>query len=81
MIRSLRSVMALILPLRLPPREHSRPPAAEYGDPERALALKGTDKINPDEVYTPTGRWTDNLETAEPFPINLSIARLTPRHQ
>lgn len=38
-------------------------------------------KIDPvNEVYTETGRWTENIETAEPFPVALPITRLTPRH-
>jgi Uma2 family endonuclease len=40
-----------------------------------------TYKIDPvDEVYTQTGRWTEFVETAEPFPVTLPIAQLTPRH-
>jgi Uma2 family endonuclease len=40
-----------------------------------------TYKIDPvDEVYTQTGRWTEYVETAEPFPVTLPIAQLTPRH-
>ncbi|GGM23511.1 MULTISPECIES: Uma2 family endonuclease [Micromonospora] len=32
------------------------------------------------EVYAETGRWTKFVDTGEPFPVNLSIARLTPRY-
>jgi Uma2 family endonuclease len=40
-----------------------------------------TYKIDPvDEVYTQSGRWTEFVDIGEPFPINLPIAQLTPRH-
>jgi Uma2 family endonuclease len=40
-----------------------------------------THKIDPvDEVYTETGRWTKFVDTGEPWPINVSIERITPRH-
>ena len=40
-----------------------------------------THKIDPvDEVYAETGRWTKFVDTGEPWPINLPISRLTPRH-
>lgn len=40
-----------------------------------------TYKIDPvDEVYAQTGRWTKFVDTGEPWPINLPISRLTPRH-
>ncbi|MFB9237510.1 Uma2 family endonuclease [Plantactinospora siamensis] len=40
-----------------------------------------THKLDPvDELYTQTGRWTKFVDTGEPFPMNLSIARLRPRH-
>lgn len=40
-----------------------------------------THRIDPvNEVYTETGRWTKFVDTGEPFPVNLSIARITPRH-
>lgn len=39
-----------------------------------------TYKIDPvDEVYAETGRWTKFVDTGEPWPINLPIARITPR--
>ncbi|MFI6822195.1 Uma2 family endonuclease [Micromonospora sp. NPDC050187] len=39
-----------------------------------------TSRIDPvDEVYTETGRWTKVVDTGEPFPVNLPIARITPR--
>ncbi|MFC7545053.1 hypothetical protein [Plantactinospora sp. GCM10030261] len=39
-----------------------------------------TYKIDPaSAVYTETGRWTKEINTGEPFPVNLPIARLTPR--
>lgn len=39
-----------------------------------------THKIDPvDEVYVETGRWTKFVDTGEPFPVNLPIARITPR--
>ena len=40
-----------------------------------------THKIDPvDEVYAQTGRWTKFVDTGEPWPVNLPISRLTPRH-
>ncbi len=40
-----------------------------------------THKLDPiDEIYAETGRWTKFVDTGEPWPINLSISRLTPRH-
>ena len=40
-----------------------------------------TYRIDPvDEVYAQTGRWTTSVDTDEPFPVKLSIARVTPRH-
>jgi Uma2 family endonuclease len=40
-----------------------------------------TYKLDPvDEVYAETGRWTKFVDTGEPWPINLPISRLTPRH-
>jgi Uma2 family endonuclease len=40
-----------------------------------------TYKIDPeDEVYVPFGTFTEVVETAEPWPISVPIARLTPRH-
>ncbi|MET7751065.1 Uma2 family endonuclease [Micromonospora sp. NPDC005367] len=35
------------------------------------------DAVN--EVYTETGRWTKFVDTGEPFPINLPLARITTR--
>ncbi|MEU7616736.1 Uma2 family endonuclease [Micromonospora rifamycinica] len=37
------------------------------------------DAVN--EVYLETGRWTKFVDTGEPFPVNLSIARITPRRR
>ncbi|WP_432900744.1 Uma2 family endonuclease [Micromonospora matsumotoense] len=37
------------------------------------------DAVN--EVYVETGRWTKFVDTGEPFPVNLSIARITPRRR
>jgi hypothetical protein len=28
----------------------------------------------------PEGRWTKFVDTGEPFPVDLPIARITPRH-
>ncbi|MER5701459.1 Uma2 family endonuclease [Micromonospora sp. NPDC002296] len=40
-----------------------------------------THRIDPvDEVYTETGRWTKFVDTGEPFPVNLPVSRITPRH-
>ena len=40
-----------------------------------------TYKIDPvHEVYAETGRWTKFVDTGEPWPINLPISRLIPRH-
>ncbi|MGW1058985.1 Uma2 family endonuclease [Micromonospora rubida] len=40
-----------------------------------------THRIDPvDEVYTETGRWTKVVDTGEPFPVNLPVGRITPRH-
>ncbi|MBL6278416.1 Uma2 family endonuclease [Micromonospora fiedleri] len=40
-----------------------------------------THRIDPvHEVYTETGRWTKFVDTGEPFPVNLSMAQLTPRY-
>jgi Uma2 family endonuclease len=39
-----------------------------------------THRIDPvDEVYTETGRWTKVVDTGEPFPVNLPVARITAR--
>lgn len=32
------------------------------------------------EVYQETGRWTKFVDTGEPWPVNLSISRITPRY-
>ncbi|MEV4758724.1 Uma2 family endonuclease [Micromonospora sp. NPDC049559] len=32
------------------------------------------------EVYQETGRWTKFVDVGEPWPVNLSLDRLTPRH-
>ena len=41
-----------------------------------------TYRIDPvDEVYLETGRWTKFVDTGEPLPVNLSIARITPRRR
>ncbi|MER7167645.1 Uma2 family endonuclease [Micromonospora sp. NPDC000207] len=48
---------------------------------EREGLVVHTYRIDPvDEIYTETGRWTKHVDTGEPFPLNLSVARLTPRH-
>jgi Uma2 family endonuclease len=40
-----------------------------------------TYKIDPwDEVYLPSGTFTEKIETDEPWPISVPVARLTPRH-
>ncbi|GLY00784.1 MULTISPECIES: Uma2 family endonuclease [Actinoplanes] len=40
-----------------------------------------THKIDFDEkIYKPTGSFTDTITLDEPWPIEISIARLTPRH-
>ncbi|WP_229400463.1 Uma2 family endonuclease [Micromonospora okii] len=40
-----------------------------------------TNRIDPvHEVYTETGRWTKFVDTGEPFPVNLPVARITPRY-
>ncbi|MEO3744954.1 Uma2 family endonuclease [Plantactinospora sp. B5E13] len=40
-----------------------------------------THKIDPvNEIYVETGRWTKYVDTGEPWPINLPISRLIPRH-
>ncbi|BCB86687.1 Uma2 family endonuclease [Phytohabitans suffuscus] len=33
-----------------------------------------------DEIYQPTGQFADVVKIDEPWPINLSVSRLTPRH-
>ncbi|TDC44361.1 hypothetical protein E1258_31885 [Micromonospora sp. KC207] len=49
--------------------------------PGRAGDVVHTNRFDPvNEVYTGTGRWTKFVDTGEPFPVNLSIARITPRH-
>ncbi|MDG4815552.1 Uma2 family endonuclease [Micromonospora sp. WMMD956] len=50
----------------------------ETGDGELVVHTHRIDPV--DEVYTETGRWTKFVDTGEPFPVNLSIARITPRH-
>jgi hypothetical protein len=48
---------------------------------EDGAVVVHTYKIDPvNEVHTETGRWTEYVETGEPFPLTLPIARLTPRH-
>ncbi|WP_328342762.1 Uma2 family endonuclease [Micromonospora sp. NBC_00421] len=37
------------------------------------------DAVN--EAYVETGRWTKFVDTGEPFPVNLSVARITPRRR
>jgi Uma2 family endonuclease len=38
-------------------------------------------KIDPvHEVYVPFGEFTERIETEEPWPISIPVARLTPRH-
>jgi hypothetical protein len=38
-------------------------------------------KIDPvNRVYLPVGIFTDVIETAEPWPIEIPISSLTPRH-
>lgn len=40
-----------------------------------------TYKIDPvHEAYQATGRWTKYVDTDEPWPINLPVSRITPRH-
>ncbi|WP_320066576.1 Uma2 family endonuclease [Micromonospora sp. RTGN7] len=40
-----------------------------------------THKLDPvNQVYAETGRWTKFVDTGEPFPVNLPVSRLTPRH-
>ncbi len=40
-----------------------------------------TYKIDPiNEVYQPTGTFSDVIETSEPWPITIPVSRLTPRH-
>ncbi|AVT39162.1 Uma2 family endonuclease [Plantactinospora sp. BB1] len=40
-----------------------------------------TNRLDPvEEIYVETGRWTQSVDTGEPWPVNLPISRLTPRH-
>ena len=32
------------------------------------------------EIYAETGRWTETIQVGEPWPVELPVSRITPRH-
>lgn len=49
-------------------------------EPARTVVVH-THRLDPAaEVYVSTGEWTETLRVTEPWPIELPLARITPRH-